>query len=156
MSTYSFKSVGKTVQKIEEEKLAIADIPIGIKTPLQLGENGDGLFSMHTSLLDQIEDNFRNLLLTNWGERIPLYDFGANLREITTELVSQEDFDKEAMSRIRAAISKWMSYIEPQTFESKIDSEQNKNTGIIRIKITYNIPLINATDRAIEVVLWVI
>jgi phage baseplate assembly protein W len=156
MSSYSFKSVGKTVQVIEEEKLTVTNIPIGIKTPLRLGENGDGLFAMHTSLLNQIEDNFRNLLLTNWGERIPLYDFGANLRELTTELVSQEDFDKEAMTRIKAAISKWMSYIEPQTFESKIDHEQNKNTGIVRIKITYNIPLINVSDRAIEVVLWVI
>jgi len=156
MAVYSFKNVGKTRQSQDEEVLTASQIPFGIKTPLQLGNSSEGILSMNFSLSDQFADNLKNLLLTNWGERLGLYDFGANLKPLTTEFVSQEDFDTEAITRIRAAVDKWMPYVTLNTFESSIDRTENKNTGVIKINITYRIPSIEDNDRSLQIVLYVI
>lgn len=155
MATYSFKSVGRTKKKSEEEKVSSSPIPYGIKTPLALGAE-DGIFVMNYDLSDQFADNLRNLILTNWGERLGLYDFGANLKPLTTEISSQEDFDNQAIERIRNAVERWMPYIDLEDFSSKANRDENKNTGIIEIKITYNIPALNVLKRAIQVTLYVI
>ena len=94
MATYNFKSVGKTKQQEEAEVVTKSQIPFGIKTPLQLGSS-EGILAMNYSLEDQFADNLRNLLLTNWGERLGLYDFGANLRPLTTEFTN---LDKDRKS----------------------------------------------------------
>lgn len=155
MATYSFKSVGKTQTQLEDESTARTVIPYGIKTPMQLGTK-EGLFAMNYSLEDQFADNLRNLLLTNWGERVGLYQFGANLKPLTTEFVSQDDFDSEAIVRIKDAVEKWMPFIDLEDFSSDVDRMENKNTGIIKVNITYNIPLINVTRKGLQIVLYVI
>lgn len=155
MATYSFKSVGKTQAQQKEETLKATPIPYGIKTPLQLGSS-EGILSMNFSLSDQFADNLRNLLLTNWGERVGLYDFGANLKPLTTEFVSQEDFDNEAISRIQTAVGKWMPFIDLEDFSSSIDRNDNRNTAIIRLTVTYNIPALNVFKKAVQIVLYVI
>lgn len=156
MAVYSFKNVGKTRQSQDEEAITTSQIPFGIKTPLQLGNSSEGILSMNFSLSDQFADNLKNLLLTNWGERLGLYDFGANLKPLTTEFVSQEDFDTEAITRIRAAVEKWMPYVTLNTFESTTDRTENNNTGVIKINITYRIPSIEDNDRSLQIVLYVI
>lgn len=156
MATYSFKSSGKTLEQRAVETLNASRIPFGIKTPMQLGSTGEGLISMNYNLADQFADNFRNLLLTNWGERLGVYDFGANLRPLTTEFTSQEDFDNEAIERIRNAVARWMPFISLGTFESVIDRTENRNTGVIKINITYSIPSIEQNNRSLQIVLYVI
>jgi len=156
MTIYSFKNVGKTRQSQEEEILASSQIPFGIKTPLQLGNSSEGILSMNYSLSDQFADNLKNLLLTNWGERLGIYNFGANLKPLTTEFVSQEDFDTEAIARIRGAVEKWMPFVTLNTFESVIDRTENNNTGVIKINITYRIPSLEDNDRSLQIVLYVI
>lgn len=156
MANYKFKSVGTTAQKRFEETVDVSVVPIGIRTPLQLDDSGEGLLSMNYNNAEQIADNLRNLLMTNWGERLGLYDFGANLRPLTTEYSSQDAFDEEAIARIRNAVSKWMSYIELNNFESSFERYENRSTAIIYIKVTYNIPSLNAYDQKIQVNLYVI
>ena len=151
---YSFKSVGKTQTQNEEEKLTPTSVPFGIKTPLQLGTT-DGILSMNYNLADQFADNLRNLLLTNWGERLGLYQFGANLRPLTTEFVSQEDFDNEAIKRIQSAVSRWMPFIDLEDFSSTVDRIENRNIGIVKITVTYNIPALEVNKRAVQIVLYV-
>jgi phage baseplate assembly protein W len=155
MASYSFKSVGKTKEKIAEETITKSLIPYGIKTPMSLGV-GEGIFSMNYSLADQFSDNLRNLLLTNWGERLGLYDFGANLRPLTTEFSSQDNFDNEAISRIKSAVQKWMPFIDLEDFTSTVDRQENKNTAIIKVTITYNIPALEVTKKSLQIVLYVI
>ena len=83
---YSFKSVGLTnVETADQKTITGRNPPIGIKTPVQFADS-DGLFAMHTDVLKNIKDNFKNLLLTNHGERLGLYDFGANLRPLVFDL----------------------------------------------------------------------
>jgi phage baseplate assembly protein W len=155
MASYSFKSVGKTQEQINLEVLKSTPIPYGIKTPLQLGTT-EGIIAMNYSLEDQFADNLRNLLLTNWGERLGLYDFGANLKPITTELVSQDDFDNEAISRIKSAVERWMPFIDLEDFSSSIDRNENINTAIVKITISYNIPALQAFNKRLQIVLYAI
>lgn len=155
MATYNFKSVGKTQTQKKDEALESSPTPYGIKTPMQIGKK-DGIFVMNYDLADQFADNLKNLLLTNWGERLGLYDYGANLRPLTTELVSLEDFDTNAIDRIKSAVERWMPFIDLEDFTSSIDNVNNVSTGIINITVTYNIPALQVSKRAIQVTLYVI
>ena len=154
MGSYSFKSSGTTQAKATANALGVTPTPIGIKTPLSLGD--DDLLKMNFDLGAQLTDNLRNLILTNWGERLGFYDYGANLRPLMTDLVAQDDFDSEAITRIRAAVQRWMSYIDLQDFLSVIDRTQTSHTAVIRLTITFNIPSLNVTGRKLEVTLYAI
>lgn len=156
MTTYSFKNVGKSKDEKLAERFFKSPIPFGIKTPLSFATEGEGIFSMHYNLADQFSDNLRNLILTNWGERLGLYDFGANLKPLTTEFSSQDNFDEEAIARIKSATSKWLPHVALGTFDSEIDRIENKNTAVIKMNITYTVPLLDDKPRAIQVVLYVI
>lgn len=101
-------------------------------------------------------DNLRNLIMTNWGERLGLYNFGANLRPLTTNLVSQDDFDSAAISSIKSAVQTWMPYIDLQNFTSSINRTQNQNTAVIVLTITYNIPNLNVSNQQLQVTMYAI
>lgn len=153
MTVIDFKSVGersssRRFQAVENTQ------PIGIKTPLREGTNDDGLFAMHFVLEDQIQDNLKNLLYTNHGERLGRFDFGANLRELSLEH-GQDAFDSEAISRIQGAIDKYMPYVNPKTFESKPTANINKMIERVDIKITYDVLRLGITNKEIVVTIFV-
>lgn len=149
MVVLDFKSVGEraNAKKFQPEP---NQVPLGIKTPLRLGTKNDGIFSMHFNVGDLIQDNYRNLLLTNHGERLGRYDFGANLQELSMEL-GQENFDAQAISRISIATSKYMPFIEPRTFESTLKPNKNSNVDRVDILITYDVPRLEITKKMIQV-----
>jgi phage baseplate assembly protein W len=154
----SFKSVGKTSSQVKAEELAQtpAEIPVGIITPLRLGERSEGIFKMHFSLADQIADNLRNLISTNWGERLGQYFFGANLQELTTEIVSQDAFEEEAMARIKATVERWMPYVNLIDFDSSIGNQFAKSTGKVRLTVTYTVAGVQDLPRSLQVDLFII
>lgn len=154
MTTYSFKSVGKTQSQNVVEQIVESLTPLGIKTPLRLGDQE--IFAVHYSLADVVHDNLRNLLQCNWGERLFLYDFGANLRPLVSELVSQDDFDAQAIERISNAVTRWFPFVSLETFESVIDHAENQNTAIIRIRVTYSIAALQVSNKTLEVTLYAI
>jgi|LauGreDrversion4_2_1035121.scaffolds.fasta_scaffold05205_5 hypothetical protein len=157
MATYSFKSTGKTQDQkaIEDDAVKASPTPYGIKTPLQIGST-EGILVMNYSLEDQFADNLRNLLLTNWGERLGVYRYGANLKPLTTEFVSQDDFDSKAIERIRTAVATWMPFVDLQDFSSSVDRMNNRNIGIIQVNITYKIPALETPLKGLQIVLYVI
>lgn len=154
----SFKSVGKTATQTRAEDVAAApaDIPVGVVTPLRLGDRSEGIFKMNFSLSDQIADNLRNLVQTNWGERLGQYFFGANLQEMTTEIVSKDAFEDEAMNRIKAAVDRWMPYVNLIDFESSIDNQFRLSTGRIRLTMTYTVAGVQDLPRSLQVELFII
>lgn len=154
MGSFSFKSSGNTAAAAVANALVVTPTPVGIRTPLSLGD--DDLLNLSYDYSSQLTDNLRNLILTNWGERLGHYDFGANLRPLVTNLVSLDDFDSQAISRIRTAVSRWMPYIDLQSFESTTDHQNNKGTAIIKLMITFNIPNLQVKGRKLEVLLYVI
>lgn len=150
---YDFKSVGdlSTDRKFQRK---VNEIPIGIKTPLTLGQTNDGIFAMHFSLENQIQDNLRNLLMTNWGERVAFYHFGANLRELSLELGS-DIFDREVMVRIKRAVNTWMPFVELQTFEKTIVGRvQGASVSQVNLLIKYNVPKLGIQNKAIELTFY--
>lgn len=155
MATISFKSVGRNLESLQQEVPEFKQNPIGIKTPLQLSSDGE-LFIMNYSLEDQLSDNLRNLLQTNFGERLGLFNYGANLKPLTVNFSSQDDFDSEAISRIASAISRWMPYIDPIDYVSEVDRSQQLKTALIRITISYNIPSLDVSNKKIQIALYVI
>jgi phage baseplate assembly protein W len=111
---------------------------------------------MHFSLSDQIADNLRNLVQTNWGERLGQFFFGANLQELTTEIASKDAFEDEAMNRIKAAVDRWMPYVNLIDFESNIDNQFRLSTGKIRLTMTYTVAGVQDLPRSLQVDLFII
>ena len=139
--TYSFKSVGETPQDVRERNVqASRSPPIGIKTPLELGDGPDGLLKMTYRVEDAVSDNIRNLILTNKGERLMDYNFGAN--------------DLEAVTRIRESVSRYFPYVSLETFEPFNELATDNSVAKVGVRVSYRIPLINQTERKIEVILY--
>ena len=155
MGTISFKSVGQTQQEIVDSAVTVANLPIGIKTPLKIA-GGEGLLEMHFNLEDQLADNLRNLLLTNWGERLGQYYFGANLKPLTTDFVSQENFDNEAVVRIKSAVEQWLPAVDLVDFVSEVDRLENREIGIIKITISYSVPVVDIPEKKLQITLYVL
>ena len=150
---YSFKSVGELdADNRQNDQTVKVKLPIGIATPVSLGTNS--LLKMHTSQLKVISDTFRNMLMTNHGDRLGFYDFGANLEELTFELGS-ESADAEATRRIAKTTAKYMPFVSLDTFEPFIEKFDNQHTGKVGIRVTYTVPKISNDMNAVEVLLYV-
>jgi phage baseplate assembly protein W len=161
MSKYNFKSSGISIEnarkKINEKNIIQEPIEkIGIKTPFELG-SGD-LFKMHTNLADQLTDNLKNLILTNHGERLGLYDFGANLREVLTEYNSdfQNDFEEQVEQRILDATSKWMPFINIKEISMAPEKNTINGLAVIAIKLVYKVINLDSLERELKIRLFVI
>ena len=151
---YSFQSVGDLDEDLKSHESAAesAQLPIGIKTPMSFALD-DSLLLMHKSYPDQIADNFRNMIMTNHGERLGHYDFGANLMEMAFEIGS-ENGDLKAMQRISKTVKKYMPFITLRDFEPMTIKNEGNSMGKIGIRVTYGVPQIDNKLRAIEVVLF--
>lgn len=157
MPLQSFKNVG--IREFQPQNILATPqsiTPIGIKTPATLGDNGEGLLGMHMNIQDVVHDNFRNLLLTNHGERLVHYDLGANLRPLVADFSSKEDFDGEAMIRINSAVAKWLPFMTLVGFDSRPEFIDNRFTGKIVILVVYSVPQLGINEKALELLLFVI
>ena len=155
MARLSFKDVGiQGFGNNNSIQSTVAPKPIGIKTPLELDKDQSiNIFKMHYNTLDQLSDNLRNLILTNHGERLGMYDLGANLRPLLTDYSNKDNFDKEAMRRIKTTVAKYMPFVNLLGYESKVDRQDNTYTGIIIMLIAFQVA--NYPEQLIEVTLFI-
>ena len=152
MAERSFKNVGSTVKQIQTASPVQQTFPIGIKTPMSLSTNGNP-YTMNTSIAEQIQDNLRNLLLTNWGERIGIYKYGANLRSVLSEMSTTENIDSVVMKLINDAVSSYMPFVSLETFDMKfLPTDQNAQAKY-QIIINYSVPKINAKNQKVKIIL---
>lgn len=155
MASISFKDVGiKGFKSDDVLRKNRTIVPIGIKTPIDFDYSGNGLLQMHTEIKDQIADNLRNLILTNWGDRLGNYFFGANLKPLMTDFSHKDDFDNEAMVRINTAITKWMPFVTPVAYESFFDNQNNTSTAINKLILVYSVPNLQLIEQRIEISLF--
>ena len=153
---YNFQSVGDPSEVIKEiekrrKKQETGGVPLSIKTPLAFATRAGDLFEMHTDQQMVIRDNLRNLLLTNHGERLSHYDFGANLMSVVNELGS-EDGDQLAMALIQQAVAKYMPFVSLSGFEAQSQPVDGNPVTIIRV--TYTVPAIDPEglkEQSVEV-----
>ena len=128
--------------------------PVGIKTPMSIG---DGLFAMHKDPGSAIADNFRNLVMTNFGERLGRYEYGTNLRATLFELSALPDFETRVGQIIIDAAQRYI----PQISISGVNVEQidasdkfNRNNlglAVVKITIAYTIPVLKSKLLGLEV-----
>ena len=68
--------------------------------------------------------------------------------------LGRSDFDAEAIVRIRNAINTFMPFIEPKTFEaSSITDDTSTSVARVLIKIIYDVPRLNITNKGIGVII---
>lgn len=156
MAVISFKDVGEKSSTVAAQQADSATTnlppPLGVVTPVRSGGDGDGFFKMHRDLAAQLKDNLRNLLQTNFGDRVMRYDYGANLQPLCFELTSRVDFDTEAMLRIKRAVDRYMPFIELRDFERRLVlSGLGNSTGHVDIHLTYSIPRAGVTSDSLIV-----
>ena len=167
---FSFKSSGKLVTARSIVEPNVISSPIGIKTPLELtsGRTNENFYKMHFNAADQVKDNLKNLLLTNFGERLGRSEFGPNLKSLLYDLTSPVDVESEAVKRITASINRYLPMINisnisigfmglDENRELKASSGKTVTSSIglagMVIRVNYDIPRIKAQNQAIEVVL---
>jgi phage baseplate assembly protein W len=148
VKSFDFKSVGIQTTTPKQPN-PLENRPIGIRTPMRLGQGSDGIFAMHFDIGKQIRDNLRNLILTNHGERVGLYNFGANLRELTLELGSEE-FDNRLLTRIKTAVARYMPYVSLDRMERTIDNFDNEVVAKVVLRIFYSVPTFRISNQGLE------
>jgi len=148
VATVDFKSVGEVLAPTSDIEDTPAPTPIGFQTPLRVAPTT--LFAMYTDMRQVINDNFKNLLMTQHGQRMGLYDFGANLNELIFGggNLSEDEFDAQAVIRIKNSVAKYMPFISLQTFESRVEHGDNSVIGRTNLTITYDIPALGVTNQA--------
>lgn len=159
MASFNFKSSGNRISDRDlESKNTVKQRDIGIKTPLT-NYQGRQIFDMHNEITSQVKDNLKNLLLTNAGERLGLYDFGADLNALLFDLSSNSNVQSEFVDRINAAVQKYMPGLEVEEVEEveleKTEKKLVNESGMakVRLRIKFNIPAARIGNQAIEVTL---
>jgi len=160
MASFKFKSSGvkATDRAIAEDKITKKKRDIGIITPLSNNQDRQ-IFDMHDDPINQVKDNLKNLILTNAGERLGLYGFGADLSSLLFELSSNPGVQEEMTDRIKTAVQRYMAGIEiKEISEVELDKGEKqqineKGMARVRLRIEYDIPSARITNQALEVTL---
>ena len=159
MSSFSFKSSGTKVDdrvNNRDKELSLNNQTVGIKTPLTNFKEGQ-IFDMHSDFIDQIKDNLRNLLLTNRGERLCLYNFGTNLLELCFEYQNKENFTEDISKRIIESVKTYIPAIEIDNIEvleieiSKKFRLNKKGLASVSLRVDFSIPAARVTNQSIAV-----
>ena len=104
-----------------QKNVEIKKSPIGIKTPLEKGANtSESLFKMHFDIFDQVEDNLKNLILTQKRQRLGFPDFGTNIKQLYSKNTLSDDEVADIVSNeIQHAVNKYMPNLKLVNFYSQ-------------------------------------
>jgi phage baseplate assembly protein W len=115
------------------------NIAIGISLPF----NGPaGPFNKTFSTKDQIKSNLVNLLLTNKGERLFNPEFGADLKTVLFEGITEDSIDI-----MRNLINTNVSIFIPEVTISNINIIKQEDNNTISVTIQYRINISNDSDQ---------
>ena len=101
--------------------------------------------------------NLRNLLLTNRGERLGLFNFGSNLSELVFEYQNRDDFTQEVSKRITESVETYIPSIEINDISiQEIDKNKKfnlneKGLAAVSLKVDFSIPIARITNLSIAV-----
>ena len=120
------------------------DVAVGIDLPMMAGAGAT--FKLNYTTLDQAVANAKNLLLTNWGERIMQPKFGCNIRNILFENLTEE-LTLTVTTRIKQNFDYWLPYI----FINKLDVIPNEDQNRLYIGLTISLEGNTFDTRSIQV-----
>lgn len=126
-----------------EKKFVIdeQDKSVGITLPLRKGNNG--YFDVSYTTKEQIKTNIKALLLTNKGERLMEPDFGADLKRVLFEPIT-DDLDNILETKITDAINMWMPYVNVESIVYDT-SNSLKDMNRIDLELKYSLKYSNST-----------
>ena len=116
---------------------------IGPLLPLSVNSR-HGTYSLITNYHDEIKKNFKNLVLTNPGERIMHPDFGVGLRKYLFE--NREDVMHQIEQRLYEQVGKYMPYIVIENvFFARVDEVgvELLDRHILSLEIIFSVPNMN-------------
>jgi phage baseplate assembly protein W len=114
------------------------NVAIGVSLPF----NGPGVFNSTYSTKDQVKSNVINLLLTNRGERIMNPNFGADIKDVLFEGMT-ETITPLIQDRITTAFS---SYI-PQARIDNIGVVFSEDTNTVNVTVNYTLNISGESDQ---------
>lgn len=160
VSRFKFKSSGQNTSDLKKEASNLQqiqkqkEIPIGIKTPLKLSSSDNQLFKMNLNMIDQMNDNLRNLVMTEPGERLGFPSFGTRLKSLVKS-PDNENLIEEVMEQITNTVSIYMPFVALQGFNSTVD-RNNYNIGpVLNIDIKYSIPTLSSNEINLNIKLLI-
>ncbi len=109
--------------------------------PLQRNSE-DGFYVLTKTLKENIQQNFKNLLLTAPGERVMIPDFGVGLRHYLFEQNSFNLHDRIS-ERIDQQIEEFMPFV---TIEEVSFAEEEETNNILSIPVIYSVPSYNISE----------
>jgi phage baseplate assembly protein W len=153
---YQWKSSGIVSDLDPRTSEEVPSYALGFKTPLEMGDESSGLFLLLFDPVDQIANNFKDLVLTNHGERLANPKYGANLKPLCTEYSNVDNFETLAMERIQQAVSNNLPVVELDTFTAAF--VEDRDPGLLRVdmKIRYNISKLGAMGKILNISFYLI
>lgn len=121
----------------------------GLKFPFEFDDKYTFL-KCNTSSLDQISDDLTLLIMTNYGERLGVYNYGANLKELLTESLTVSEFNEQAAEKILNAVSLWMPFLTLIDLKTEINENSKYATQVFNIKIDFSVPQISDELRTLR------
>tara|TARA_R100001129_G_scaffold148439_1_gene110054 strand:- start:291 stop:692 length:402 start_codon:yes stop_codon:yes gene_type:complete len=118
---------------------------IGVKLPLSY-DSEDGPYRLTKTLQENVQQNFKNLMLTNPGERVMIPTFGAGIRQLLFEPITEELFSR-VRSRIFNQVRIYMPFVnvEDVVFNT-LRNKQDLGPNEVQVSIVYNILPLDARD----------
>jgi len=114
------------------------NIAIGVSLPF----NGPVAFNSTYSTYDQIKSNLVNLLLTNKGERVMNPEFGADLKRVIFEGITEDTNDI-----IRNLISTNVSIFVPEVTVENLNIIKDEDNNSISVTVQYRINISGKSDQ---------
>jgi len=144
--SFKFKSTG-----IKSKVTQVNSVPTmyGIKFPMEI-DNKYTFLKINTDPLDQITDDLKNLILTNHGERLGRYLYGANLRPLLSETALNQSFEDAASQRILNAVSTWMPFVNLLDLTTNVSNESTTGVAVLEMKIVFSVPQIREETRTLN------
>ena len=116
---------------------------IGPLLPLSI-DSRHGTYSLITNYHDEIKQNFKNLVLTNPGERIMNPDFGVGVRRFLFE--PRDNVTHQIEQRLYAQVARYMPYVEIEGVFFDINEEDVTDLidrHILSVQIVFSVPNMN-------------
>jgi phage baseplate assembly protein W len=114
----------------------------GISPKLPLGFNKVDLgYTLNKTLKESIQQNLKNLLLTNPGEKVFDINFGVGIKSFLFENMS-DSFDSKITSRISTQVAKYMPFVNIK----KLDVTRSPDYNSVSISLYYSVPTVSIND----------
>jgi len=122
----------------------------GLGPILPLLRNSEhGAYALTTTYVEQIKQNFKNLLLTAPGERVMSPDFGVGLRHYLFE--QKKDAIPKIRQRVNNQVKKYLPFVEISRISFDEDKEESfaQDSQVLSISIEYSVPSLNLNSTLV-------